>query len=93
LRVREVASFFGNFIENFVAIGNEVEVLKSLQKPKKIIFYTNDGSSNAFLCKPKDDLRKDSRVMEFNFMINVFLERTEETRKRKLCKSVSNQIP
>lgn len=71
---------------NSLGIGEEVEVLNSLQRPKKILFFGSDGISNHFLCKPKDDLRKDSRVMEFNSMINVFLRRSDQARKRELCK-------
>jgi hypothetical protein len=67
-------------------MGEEVEVLNSLQRPKKITFFGSDGTSNPFLCKPKDDLRKDSRVMEFNSMINVFLRRNDQARKRELCR-------
>lgn len=36
------------------------------------------------LCKPKDDLRKDCRVMELFSMINKFLKRSPECRRRNL---------
>ncbi|XP_051147175.1 serine/threonine-protein kinase ATR isoform X2 [Andrographis paniculata] len=65
-------------------IGDEAEILSSLQRPKKIILIGSDGSERPFLCKPKDDLRKDARMMEFNAMINRLLSKCPESRRRKL---------
>jgi serine/threonine-protein kinase ATR len=56
----------------------------SLQRPKKITMIGSDGQEYLFLCKPKDDLRKDCRMMEFNTMINKLLKKHPETRRRKL---------
>ena len=55
------------------SIEDEVAVLASLQKPKKLTIVGSDGHSYAFLCKPKDDLRKDLRMMEFTTMLNRLL--------------------
>lgn len=44
--------------------------MASLQKPKKISLKGSDGRSYTMMCKPKDDLRKDCRLMEFNCLIN-----------------------
>uniref|UniRef100_A0A673FQK8 Serine/threonine-protein kinase ATR n=1 Tax=Sinocyclocheilus rhinocerous TaxID=307959 RepID=A0A673FQK8_9TELE len=41
-----------------------VEILASLQKPKKISLKGSDGKFYTMMCKPKDDLRKDCRLME-----------------------------
>ncbi|GER42368.1 serine/threonine-protein kinase ATR [Striga asiatica] len=65
-------------------IADEAEILSSLQRPKKIILIGSDGSERPFLCKPKDDLRKDARMMEFNAMINRLLSKSPESRRRKL---------
>lgn len=65
-------------------IADEAEILTSLQKPKKVVFVGSDGVARPFLCKPKDDLRKDSRMMEFNAMINRLLSKVPESRRRKL---------
>ena len=46
----------------------------------------SDGKLYGLLCKPKDDLRKDQRLMEFNTMINRALRRDAEASKRRLCK-------
>lgn len=70
------------------AILDEALVLNSLQKPRKINIRGSDGKIYGLLCKPKDDLRKDQRLMEFNSMINRLLMRDLESNKRRLCKAV-----
>ncbi|XP_023529566.1 serine/threonine-protein kinase ATR [Cucurbita pepo subsp. pepo] len=65
-------------------IADEAEILSSLQRPKKIILLGSDGIERPFLCKPKDDLRKDARMMEFTAMINRLLSKYPESRRRKL---------
>ncbi|KAL6038204.1 hypothetical protein STEG23_030972, partial [Scotinomys teguina] len=61
-----------------------VEVLTSLQKPKKISLKGSDGKFYIMMCKPKDDLRKDCRLMEFNSLINKSLRKDAESRRREL---------
>lgn len=68
-------------IESF---SDEVMVLNSLQRPRKLTLRGSDGKSYGLLCKPKDDLRKDQRLMEFNTMINRALKRDPESSKRRL---------
>ncbi|CCJ28861.1 unnamed protein product [Pneumocystis jirovecii] len=63
---------------------DEVDIMNSLQRPRKITIIGSDGRHYPFLCKPKDDLRKDARLMEFNSMINKFLRIDNESRKRQL---------
>ncbi|OLL26575.1 Protein kinase rad3 [Neolecta irregularis DAH-3] len=58
--------------------------MNSLQKPRKITILGSDGSEYPFLCKPKDDLRKDARLMEFNGVIIKLLKKDVETAKRRL---------
>ncbi|XP_045440081.1 serine/threonine-protein kinase ATR isoform X4 [Pipistrellus kuhlii] len=61
-----------------------VEILASLQKPKKISLKGTDGKFYIMMCKPKDDLRKDCRLMEFNSLINKCLRKDAESRRREL---------
>uniref|UniRef100_A0A8C0XLQ1 Serine/threonine-protein kinase ATR n=1 Tax=Castor canadensis TaxID=51338 RepID=A0A8C0XLQ1_CASCN len=61
-----------------------VEILASLQKPKKISLKGSDGKLYIMMCKPKDDLRKDCRLMEFNSLINKCLRKDAESRRREL---------
>lgn len=63
---------------------DEVLVLSSLQKPRKLIIIGSDGNRYPILCKPKDDLRKDQRLMEFNAMIDRALKKDVDASKRKL---------
>ncbi|GAB2267814.1 hypothetical protein Dimus_002790 [Dionaea muscipula] len=74
-------------------IADEAEILSSLQRPKKVILLGSDGIERPFLCKPKDDLRKDARMMEFNAMINRLLSKCPESRRRKLYVRTFAVIP
>lgn len=71
---------------------DDSQVLSSLQKPRKISIRGSDGKIYSLLCKPKDDLRKDQRLMEFNNMINRFLKRDVESSKRRMCKLSSCKL-
>ena len=50
----------------------------------QVILLGSDGLEHPFLCKPKDDLRKDARMMEFTTMINRLLSKDPKSRRRKL---------
>lgn len=68
----------------FRKIDDKVEVLSSLQRPKKITVKGTDGKQYIILCKANDDLRKDSSLLQFNNLLNQFFTRDAETRKRQL---------
>ncbi|OMO80025.1 hypothetical protein CCACVL1_13210 [Corchorus capsularis] len=76
--------FSGVELPTISGIADEAEILSSLQQPKKIVLLGSDGIERPFLCKPKDDLRKDARMMEFTAMINRLLSKYPESRRRKL---------
>jgi len=61
-----------------------VVVMPSLVQPKKITFRGSDGKMYPFLAKPKDDLRRDCRLMDFNFLLNKLFRKDSEARKRDL---------
>ena len=65
-------------------IEDEFTVMKSLVRPKKITFKGSDGKFYSFLCKPKDDLRRDSRLLDFNNLLNKMFMKDPESRKRNL---------
>ncbi|KAJ2888432.1 hypothetical protein FB639_000648 [Coemansia asiatica] len=75
---------FSSDLPTISGFENEIEIMMSLQRPKKITMIGSDGKRYSFLCKPKDDLRKDARLMEFNSMINRLLNSNAETHKRSL---------
>lgn len=58
--------------------------MKSLAKPRKVTIHGSDGQTYAFLGKPKDDLRKDARLMGFNSIINKILNMNSDSRRRQL---------
>nr|XP_009857757.1 serine/threonine-protein kinase atr isoform X1 [Ciona intestinalis] len=71
-------------VVHIVGFNDQVETLHSLQRPKKLTMRASDGSSHIFLCKPKDDLRKDARLTEFAAIVNKCLKRDPESGKRQL---------
>ncbi|CAG2218942.1 ATR [Mytilus edulis] len=78
------------FIKGFE---DTIEVLPSLQRPKKITLTGSDGKLYIMMCKPKDDLRKDCRLMEFNGIINKFLHKDPDSRRRQLHIRTYSVIP
>eukprot|EP00756_Hemistasia_phaeocysticola_P001318 Hpha_TRINITY_DN10935_c0_g1::TRINITY_DN10935_c0_g1_i1::g.26740::m.26740/K06640/ATR; serine/threonine-protein kinase ATR len=66
------------------SIDNEVAVMNSLQKPKRLTFRTTMGTAQAFLCKARDELRKDARVMDLCHIMNILLAKDTEARQRQL---------
>jgi len=65
--------------------GDSVEVMGSLQRPKKVAIIGSDGVKYDFLCKPKDDLRKDARMMDFMTTVNRLLQKSSNCRRRRLA--------
>jgi serine/threonine-protein kinase ATR len=52
-----------------------ISIFCSLQCPKRICFVGADGKQYYWLCKYQDDLRKDSRFMDLNVIINNMFKR------------------
>lgn len=63
---------------------DDVLVLSSLARPRRLTARGSDGKTYMLLIKPKDDLRTDQRLMEFNGMINRSLKRDAESSRRQL---------
>lgn len=70
-----------------IEFSEEIEVMRSLAKPRKITIRGSNGQIYMFLGKPKDDLRKDARLMDFNAIINKLLKANSESRRRQLRES------
>ncbi|KAF8469032.1 hypothetical protein BDZ91DRAFT_776018 [Kalaharituber pfeilii] len=66
------------------SFSDDADVMSSLQKPRKITVTGSNGAKYKFLCKPKDDLRKDARLMEFASMINRLLKKESAAIQRRL---------
>lgn len=69
---------------HIVNIRDQLVVLPSLQRPRRVTVVGSDGKEYRFLCKSKDDLRKDSRYMEFCTVFNSYLRKDAESRQRNL---------
>ncbi|EDN95718.1 hypothetical protein SS1G_11597 [Sclerotinia sclerotiorum 1980 UF-70] len=63
---------------------DDVLVLNSLARPRRLNALASNGQHYGLLCKPKDDLRMDQRLMEFNGMMNRALKRDAESSRRQL---------
>jgi serine/threonine-protein kinase ATR len=77
---------------HFKNFENKVVLMNSLQKPKKLTINTSNGEQHYFLAK-EDDLRKDHRMMELNSILNRFMKKTPDTRRRKLYIRTFAAIP
>ena len=75
---------FPDDMPTFYRVEEEVTVMRSLQAPKKVTFVGSDGAKYSFLCKPKDDLRRDCRLQDFNELLNKLFMQDAECRKRDL---------
>lgn len=63
--------------EDFIYISefkSKLDVFPSLQKPKRLMVLCSDGFERSFLCKPKDDLRKDMRFLELASLTNDIIK-------------------
>ncbi|XP_055529516.1 serine/threonine-protein kinase ATR-like [Wyeomyia smithii] len=65
-------------------IREEAVILPSLQKPRKISLIGHDGRDYVMMMKPKDDLRKDFRLMEFNAVVKQYLHQDPDAKHRRL---------
>lgn len=71
--------------EVFVAgIGQEATVYSSMQRPIRVDLIGTDGNVYPMIFKAMDDLRIDSRAMEFNAVVNMYLKRDVDGRDRGL---------
>ncbi|KAF7326051.1 hypothetical protein MKEN_00456000 [Mycena kentingensis (nom. inval.)] len=71
-------------LPTFQGFADEIDVMRSLAKPRKITITGSNGQIYMFLGKPKDDLRKDARLMDFNAILNKLLKSNSESRRRQL---------
>lgn len=70
--------------KNIPGIREEIVELTSLIRPRKVTVKCDDGKEYTIMMKPKDDLRKDFRLMEFNCLVKQCLAKNEQARLRNL---------
>nr|CDS19281.1 phosphatidylinositol 3 and 4 kinase [Echinococcus granulosus] len=76
-----------------VRLYDDVEILGSQTRPKKMRWLGSDGRRYIIVAKPNDDMRKDSRLMDMNSIINRFLMRNPQTCHRSLGIRTYGVIP
>lgn len=62
----------------------QVTVLSTKTKPKKLVLLGSDGQKYTYLLKGREDLRLDARIMQLLQAINSFLNSCADTRSRPL---------
>ena len=62
----------------------KLTVLRSKEKPRKIIINGSDGKEYPYLLKGHEDIRQDERVMQLFGLINILLFKDSDTRSKKL---------
>ena len=80
---------FSIIFTSVIEFYDEIDIMNSLARPRKITILGSNGQIYMFLGKPKDDLRKDARLMDFNAIINKLLKSNSESRRRQLRKGAN----
>ncbi|KHN81046.1 Serine/threonine-protein kinase ATR [Toxocara canis] len=83
-------SFSNIYIDS---IEEQFIVMRSMVRPKKITLVASDGKRYSLMCKAKDELRKDCRLMDINRMVNALLHQNADSRRRQLSVRTYNVVP
>jgi FKBP12-rapamycin complex-associated protein len=65
-----------------LCFSSELLVLKSKQKPRKLIIYGSDQKEYHFLLKGREDIRQDERVMQLFALVNRLFQNDVETKRK-----------
>ncbi|KAJ7542470.1 hypothetical protein O6H91_10G108000 [Diphasiastrum complanatum] len=68
-------------------------VLTSKQRPRRLTIYGSDGEEYAFLLKGHEDLRQDERVMQLFGLVNTLLANSRQTAEKDLSIQRYSVIP
>ncbi|GAB2267283.1 Serine/threonine-protein kinase smg1 [Dionaea muscipula] len=63
------------------SFSNEVAILPTKTKPKKLVMLGSDGEKYMYLLKGREDLRLDARIMQLLQAVNDFLHSSADTRR------------
>ncbi|KXJ09880.1 Serine/threonine-protein kinase SMG1 [Exaiptasia diaphana] len=69
---------FGGGIVTLNSISNEVNILPTKTKPKKLVFIGSDGQRHTYLFKGLEDLHLDERIMQFLSICNNMFTRADK---------------
>lgn len=91
-RTQNSFKFADNFVKIF-KIKPDIDILLSMQKPRKVTIVGDDGKEYIALFKPNDDLRIDLRYCEVANVVKEFLHKDPESRHRQLSTRTFSVIP
>lgn len=72
---------------------DQLVVITSKQRPRKLTIHGSDGEDYAFLLKGHEDLRQDERVMQLFGLVNTLLENSRKTAEKDLSIKRYDVIP
>ena len=73
-----------NPIVKISSFSRNLIVLKSKEKPRKIVINGSDGKEYPYLLKGHEDIRQDERVMQLFGLVNALLSKDSDTRGKNL---------
>ncbi|XP_051146929.1 uncharacterized protein LOC127262327 isoform X2 [Andrographis paniculata] len=88
LMISESESSSNNFHPEIVTIGSfseQLAILPTKTKPKKLVLVGSDGLKYTYLLKGREDLRLDARIMQLLQSVNGFLQSSSATRGQSLA--------
>ncbi|KAH9620587.1 hypothetical protein KSS87_005701 [Heliosperma pusillum] len=71
-------------IVTIASFSEQVTILSTKTKPKKLVILGSDGGKYTYLLKGREDLRLDARIMQLLQAVNGFLHSYAETRSRSI---------
>ncbi|KAL2477059.1 uncharacterized protein Fot_46073 [Forsythia ovata] len=71
-------------IVTIASFSEQVAILSTKTKPKKLVIMGSDGQKYTYLLKGREDLRLDARIMQLLQAVNGFLHSSSATRSRSL---------
>ncbi|KAI9295236.1 hypothetical protein K502DRAFT_227075 [Neoconidiobolus thromboides FSU 785] len=84
---------YNNNLITMNGFGSKLLVMPSMMRPIRFEIKGSDGNLYRFLCKPKDDLRKDARLMEFCNILNKMFYKNPESRMRHINIKTFTALP
>jgi len=83
----ELRRVFSDDLPCIAGFNDEIEIIKSKEKPKKVTIVDTFGKTYGFLCKKevKGDMRTDARTMDIATVLNGLFNEEASTRARKTC--------
>ncbi|XP_057787544.1 uncharacterized protein LOC131004800 isoform X2 [Salvia miltiorrhiza] len=83
----ESEGFLDSFHQEIIMIASfseQLTILPTKTKPKKLIIMGSDGLKYTYLLKGREDLRLDARIMQLLQSVNGFLQSSSATRRQSL---------